>query len=257
MIINLFFLIICGIFIGFILTSIGLGAALYIGCLITFFHYPGKVAAATSLITVLPSVLIGTYLYYKGNFIDFKKSNKLLIGALIGTIGSSLIIPYINKHYYQIIIHIILITLALTILYKILLEPKIIKEKSKSNKTFEVILAYFSSLVSGVMVGLAGMDGGGPLVAGMLLLGTPMIQAAAASSYIRIWTTSLGIILHWNTMHIAWLPAIFMMIGTIIGSAASPLIMSKLNNNQKQTFSKVIKPIVAITLLIMGIKSFL
>lgn len=41
-------LILCGFLIGFILIFLGMGAALYIGCLITIFHLSAKTAAASA-----------------------------------------------------------------------------------------------------------------------------------------------------------------------------------------------------------------
>ena len=234
---------------------IGMGAALYIGCFITLFHLPDKTAAATALVTTLPALIIGTYSYRKHE-VDFHNGNHLLIWALLGTIGGSLAIPYINKHYYQIIISVILIILALSILYKAWLAPHLHHHWHISH-SLDRLTAYFASVISGIMVGLAGMSGGGPIVAGMLLLDAPIAQAAATSSYIRIWTTTLGIGLHWHTMTISWQPAIFMMIGTVIGAALAPHVMHKLGGNEKRSFTHIMKPLIALILLFMGIKPFL
>lgn len=107
------------------------------------------------------------------------------------------------------------------------------------------------------MIGLAGMSGGGPLVAGMLLLDAPVTQAAATSSYIRIWTTFLGIGLHWHTMTIAWHPVLFMAFGTALGAACAPLMMHLINQQSRNSISRVMKPLIAVILLYMGIKPFI
>lgn len=250
-------LILCGLVIGFILVSLGMGAALYIGSLTAIFKLADKTAAATALVTTLPALLIGTYLYYREHAIDFHHGNQLIFWAVLGTIGGSWAIPYIDKKYYKIIVSVILIALALTILYKAWLAPHLHEKHQHRSRIIDHIIAYFASVISGIMIGLAGMSGGGPLVAGMLLLDAPIARAAATSSYVRIWTTMLGIGLHWHVMTIAWQPAIFMMIGTACGAVLAPFIMDKLGGNRKEAFSKFMKPLIALILLFMGIKPLL
>ena len=94
-------LILCGLVIGFILVSLGMGAALYIGSLTAIFKLADKTAAATALVTTLPALLIGTYLYYRKHAIDFHHGNQLIFWAVLGTIGGSWAIPYIDKKYYK------------------------------------------------------------------------------------------------------------------------------------------------------------
>lgn len=254
---HIILLLLCGLFIGFIMLSLGMGAALYIGCFITVFHLVDKTAAATALVTTLPALIIGTFFYYRKHTINIHTGNKLLIWALLGTFGGSLVIPYINKKYYQVIISIILIVLSLTILYKFWVSPHIKRKHRIFTNHTDQIIACFASVISGIMTGLAGMSGGGPLVAAMLLLNSPIATAAATSSYIRVWTTILGIGMHWDTMTIAWHPAIFMMIGTAVGAALSPIIMHKIDQTGKMRFTKFMKPLIALLLLFMGVKPFL
>ncbi len=58
-------LILCGFLIGFILIFLGMGAALYIGCLITIFHLSAKTAAASALVVTLPALIIGTLINHR------------------------------------------------------------------------------------------------------------------------------------------------------------------------------------------------
>lgn len=246
-------LILCGFLIGFILIFLGMGAALYIGCLITIFHLSAKTAAASALIVTLPALIIGTLINHRTHTIDYHRGNFLLKWALLGTVGGSLIVPFTNHGVYQLIISVILIVLASTILWNSILHSR----KKNSSTLTEKYFPPFASIISGVMTGLAGMSGGGPLVAGMLLLDAPVAQAAATSSYIRIWTTFLGIGLHWHTMTIAWHPVLFMALGTALGAACAPLMMHLINQQSRNSISRVMKPLIAVILLYMGIKPFI
>ena len=80
-------LILCGFLIGFILIFLGMGAALYIGCLITIFHLSAKTAAASALVVTLPALIIGTLINHRTHTIDYHCGNFLLKWALLGTIG--------------------------------------------------------------------------------------------------------------------------------------------------------------------------
>lgn len=243
-------LILCGFLIGFILIFLGMGAALYIGCLITIFHLSAKTAAASALIITLPALIVGTLINHHTHTIDYHRGNFLLKWALLGTIGGSLIVPFTNHNVYQLIISVILIILASTILWNSISHSY----KKNSSKLTEKYFPSFASIISGIMIGLAGMSGSGPLVAGMLLLDASVTQAAATSSYIRIWTTLLGIILHWHTMIIAWYPVIFMTLGTTLGAACAPLMMHLIGQRNRILISRVMKPLIAVILLYMGVK---
>ena len=236
-------LILCGFLIGFILIFLGMGAALYIGCLITIFHLSAKTAAASALVVTLPALIIGTLINYQTHTIDYPRGNFLLKWALLGTIGGSLIVPFTNHKLYQLIISVILIILASTILWNSISHSR----KKKSSKLTAKYFPPFASIISGVMVGLAGM----------LLLDAPVAQAAATSSYIRIWTTLLGVGLHWHTMTIAWQPVLFMALGTTLGAACAPLMMRLIGQRSRNFISRVMKPLIAVILLYMGVKPFI
>ena len=240
-------LILCGFLIGFILIFLGMGAALYIGCLITIFHLSAKTAAASALVVTLPALIIGTLINHRTHTIDYHRGNFLLKWALLGTIGGSLIVPFTNHNLYQLIISIILIVLASTILWNSISHSR----KRKSSKLTAKYFPPVASIISGVMTGLAGMSGG------VLLLNAPVAQAAATSSYIRIWTTLLGVGLHWHTMTIAWHPVLFMALGTALGAACAPLMMRLIGQRNRNFISRVMKPLIAIILLYMGIKPFI
>ena len=236
-------LILCGFLIGFILIFLGMGAALYIGCLITVFHLSAKTAAASALVVTLPALIIGTLINHRTHTIDYHRGNFLLKWALLGTISGSLIVPFTNHDLYQLIISVILIILASTILWNSISHSR----KKKSSKLTAKYFPPFASIISGVMVGLAGM----------LLLDAPVAQAAATSSYIRIWTTLLGVGLHWHTMTIAWQPVLFMALGTTLGAACAPLMMRLIGQRSRNFISRVMKPLIAVILLYMGVKPFI
>lgn len=92
------------------------------------------------------------------------------------------------------------------------------------------IKAIFFGIMSGLMVGIGGLSGGGPIVAGLLLMGLDMIQAAATSSYVLVFNTIIGLFFHLSGGGVNWNFGIFLMIGSIIGAALTPILIKKIAN---------------------------
>ncbi|WP_414950188.1 sulfite exporter TauE/SafE family protein [Levilactobacillus brevis] len=238
-------LILIGILVGIFAISMGGGGgAIYLGILTALFHLPAATAATTSLITAIPSLLLGAYAYYRQGKINFKIGNKMLIAALPAVIIGSLLAPLISKMVYTIIIGLILIILGIQIFLKTR-QSNSSKDATHDN-TFKAIGYGF---LSGLMVGIAGLSGGGPIVAGLLLMGLDMINAAATSAYVLIGTSIVGALLHVSNGQVDWNVGIELMIGALIGAFIAPYIMIKFNHS-----STWLPPIMGALLIVMGIK---
>jgi len=95
------------------------------------------------------------------------------------------------------------------------------------------------------MVGIDGLSGGGPIVAGLLLMGLDMINGSATSAYVLIGTSIVGALLHVSNGQVDWNVEIGLMIGAFI----APYIMIKFNHS-----STWLPPIMGVLLIIMEIK---
>lgn len=157
-------LLIIGFIVGMVVISMGGGgAAIYLGLLSSVFDLSPSAAAATSLITVVPSLLLGAYGYYREGQINIKIGNQMLLTALPAVVVGSLVSPYIPQTIYQWIIGIILVVLGINILVQ---AHKKAKPVPRDNR---VIASLFGAL-AGLMVGIAGLSGGGPIMAGLLMM---------------------------------------------------------------------------------------
>lgn len=239
-------LIAIGFIIGvFVLSTGGGGAAMYLGVLTSLFGLSAPVAASTSLLTAFPSLVVGAYGHYRKGNIRFKTGNHMLITAIPATIIGALIAPFIPEKIYTWIVAIILTVLGLQILIQLILPGKTKKEPKNIN-----LKASMFGIVSGLMVGIAGLSGGGPIIAGLLVLNLDMIHAAATSAYVLVGTTGVGLLFHLSAGNIDWKVGISLMIGAIVGAFLAPTILSKMDPVK---FNKYVKPIIAILLVIMGI----
>ncbi len=232
-----------GIIVGiFVISMGGGGGAIYLGVLTTLFHLPAATAASTSLITALPPLMLGVYTYARQKKIDFKTGNRMLIAALPAVIVGSLLAPHIPKMIYTIVIALVLILLGVQVLYQAIRPTK----KSAASKSKGKAYAY--GLLSGLMVGIAGLSGGGPIVSGLLLMGLDMVNAAATSSYVLIGTSIVGALLHASNGQVDWTAGIGLMIGAMIGAGIAPFLMARLKH-----VSSWMPPIMGILMIVMGI----
>lgn len=239
-------LILVGILVGtFVIALGGGGAAIYLGILSSAFHLSPAVAAATSIITALPSIIIGTIGYIKQGKVNFKLGNQMLVAALPAVIVGSLIAPHIPTTLYKWLIALILIGLGIQIFFK--------KSNNQAVKPNRLAASIYGT-VSGLMVGIAGLSGGGPVLAGLLLLGLDTFHATATSTYVLVGMSLLGAIMHLSTGNIYWQAGIPLMIGTVVGAILAPLVVKFLS---REGHGGHLNYVIAILLIFMGIKSLL
>lgn len=241
-------LIVLGIVIGtFVIATGGGGAAFYLGILSSFFNLPPATAAATSIVTALPSLVIGTIAYIRQGRVNFHLGNQMMIAALPAVVVGSFISPYIPRLVYTWLIGIILAALGVQILIKQ-------RKTATTKKTHGKFTAQMFGVVSGLMVGVAGLSGGGPVLAGLLILGLDTFNATATSSYVLVGMSFLGSIFHMTTGNVYWKAGIPLIIGAIIGALLAPLLVNKLAKSKR---AYLVQYFIAILLIIMGIKTVL
>ncbi|WP_461216018.1 sulfite exporter TauE/SafE family protein [Lacticaseibacillus sp. GG6-2] len=240
-------LIVIGFLVGmFVIALGGGGAAIYLGVLTAGFGLSAHAAASTSLVTALPSLALGAYVYWRQGSVDVKLGNRMLIAALPAVVIGSLLAPFIPKTIYSWGISLILIALGLNILLH-----KTSRIKTSANNKW---LANGAGILAGLMVGIAGMSGGGAIVAGLLLMGMAMINVTATSSYVLVFMSLVGALLHMTSGTVDWVAGFGLMIGSLGGALVAPLMMKRLTTGK---FSKYLKPLMGMLLIVMGMKTLI
>lgn len=230
---------------GFVIIMGGGGAALYLGILTLVAHVSPSTATATSLYASIPSLIIGAYSHYRTGNMKFNYGNKMLITAVPFTIIGTILSHYISSKIYSWLIFLVFFCLGLQIIYQSF-------GKKKASKKMNPNHSYLFGVLSGLMVGIAGMSGGGPVVAGLLLMGLTMPQAAASSSYVLIVTSIVGLFMHATTGHIAWGAGSLLLFGAIIGAAIMPRVLARFDQRK---VTKILRPTMGIIMLIMAFTS--
>lgn len=243
---NIALLILIGFVVGlYIMAMGGSGAAVYLGILTVVVGLEGSQAISTTLAVSFPALAIGAYSFYRKGKIDFKLGRLMLFAALPTVVIGSLVSPYIPNDIYSLIIGLILILLGIQIFRQ--------KEPTSSTKMSgkHRLLPFFYACIGGLMVGISGLSGGGPIFAGLLIMGLDSVRAAATSSFIMLGMIFTGILFHsTGGIDIDWVSGSGIMIGSVIGAFLSPIMLSRLN---AEKMTKIVKPVLASLLVMMGL----
>lgn len=242
-------LIIIGFFVGiFVLSMGGGGGSFYLGALSAVFGLAPAVAAATSIVTAIPPLLIGSWSYYREKQINFKLGNRLLISAIPSVVVGSLLAPLIPTKIYKIVIGLILVALGVQTLYR---SRGTSKDKPKTHSKW---LSVFFGVISGLMVGIAGLSGGGPIMAGLLIMGGSFMEASATSSYVLICMAIVGAIFHTSGGNVDWTAGLGLMIGAMAGAAVAPHLMKVMTRGKGPLYLNIA---MGVMILVMGVKTMI
>lgn len=232
----------------FVISLGGGGGAIYLGVLTALFNLPPATAAATSIVTALPALLVGAWSYYRRGMIEFRLGNRMLVAAIPSIFIGFWISPWLPEKLYKLVIGLILAALGIQIIYKTYHQSAKQPTSSKWGS-----IAY--GVIGGLMVGVAGLSGGGPITAGLLLLGVGMANASATSAYVLVGMSTVGALLHLSGGAVDWQAAGGLIVGSLVGALLAPPVILWLTRKPQRAL--VIKLILGAMLIVMGIKTIL
>lgn len=238
-----------GLLVGIFVISLGGGGGtIYLGVLTALFNLPPATAAATSIVTALPALLVGAWSYYQRGMIEFRLGNRMLVAAIPSIFIGFWISPWLPEKLYKLVIGLILAALGIQIIYKTYHQSAKQPSSSKWGS-----IAY--GVIGGLMVGVAGLSGGGPITAGLLLLGVGMANASATSAYVLVGMSIVGALLHLSGGAVDWQAAGGLIVGSLVGALLAPPVILWLTRKPQRAL--VIKLILGAMLIVMGIKTIL
>jgi len=230
---NYLWLPLVGFVIGLLVTMFGGGGGFfYVPILTLLFHVPTQLAAATSLAATIPTVIVGSIEHYrKGNV-------NLRIGLIFG--GAGLIGAFAGAYFSNLISSALLQKLfgAYAILLTI---PMILTNRKKSQdqtseptkhqplKTMDIVLSFFFGLLSGAMAGLFGTSGTATIVAGLYILGLPVISVIGTSVMVVFFNALSGFVGHVLVGQFDWMLVVLLGAGSILGAFVGPRLLTNIN----------------------------
>lgn len=244
---------IVGFIVGLLIISLGGGGgAVYVGILTAFFNIPPAIAASTSLATTIPTTAVGTFSHWKAGNVNWRFGLTMLIGGVVGSIVGSLCSGFLPESLYNKITGLILLLLAIQMLVSFLRKRRKKSNGQDANQTngrSNTVKAVCFGLLGGIMSGLVGLSGGGPIIAGLMILGCRALETVGTSVLVLLGIAVTGFATHLGIGNIDWKLVGLLTIGTICGAFVGPLLLKKID---KQKLEKVLQPVLFIMIVVMG-----
>lgn len=240
-----------GFAIGLLVTMFGGGGGFfYVPILTLLFGVPTQVAVTTSLVSTLPTVIVGTVEHYRKGNINVQAGLIFgiagVVGALIGAYLSNLVSSALLAKLFGVYAIALTIPMALTS-RKRFAKPDAQKKPARSLTTSKAALGSFFGVVSGVMAGLFGTSGTATIVAGLYILDLPVTMVVGTSVLVVLFNAVSGSAGHLAAGQFDLLLVMLLGGGAVIGAFLGPRLLARIN---VQTLEKVYG--ILFTLLVIG-----
>lgn len=241
---------IVGFVVGLLIISLGGGGgAVYVGILTVFFHIPPGIAASTSLATTIPTTAVGTFSHWKAGNVNWRFGLTMLIGGVVGSIIGSLCSGLLPESLYNKVTGAILLMLAVQMLVSYIKKKGDAREADQTYKKSNTVKAVCFGLLGGVMSGLVGLSGGGPIIAGLMILGCQVLETVGTSVLVLFGIAVTGFLTHLGIGSIDWKLVGLLTIGTVCGAFVGPILLKRAD---KKKIEKVLQPVLFLMIVIMG-----
>ncbi|MFW9926276.1 MAG: sulfite exporter TauE/SafE family protein [Candidatus Thorarchaeota archaeon] len=221
------------------------GGAFKTPLLIILFALAAETASAVSLLSALFVAVVSAIMYYRQNsqLIDYKVGIISIVATIPGTfVGIFFRTIAEHAHILRYVFGIVLFPVAVKLIFAIGDHPMSEDRKntklqfSELNKR-KLAAAIFAIFMAGVSAGLLGLGGGTIIVPVLyIILGFPMIMAAATSMFIMIFTASAGSLINYlyltqtDQLLVFLYYGFTMGIGMIVGGFIGPRYASRVND---------------------------
>lgn len=244
------FTFISGLLIGIFVSLIGGGgAALYLGVLTSQVGLPTAIAVPTSLIVALPALFFGFLTQVRVHNVKFHVGNVMIIAAIPGIIIGTISAKFIPQNLYNWIVGTIFLIMGGMVLFKYFRHST--QESHSNQKNW---IASLFGLLSGLMVGIGGLSGGATTAAGLAILGLTAVEAAGTATYVLTCMSAISLIGHLFTSTFDWQSGVVIMLGAILGSVITPLVIRRLDLVK---VNRVLTPVLGLLIIYFGIKMFM
>lgn len=227
----------------------GGGGAVYVGILTVFFHIPPGIAASTSLATTIPTTAVGTFSHWKAGNVNWRFGLTMLIGGVAGAIIGSLCSGFLPESLYNKVTGAILLLLAVQMLVSYIKKKGDAREADQTDKKSNTVKAVCFGLLGGVMSGLVGLSGGGPIIAGLMILGCQALETVGTSVLVLLGIAVTGFVTHLGIGSIDWKLVGLLTIGTVCGAFVGPVLLKR---SDKKKLEKVLQPALFVMIVVMG-----
>lgn len=263
-------LVLLGVLVGLPASMCGLGGGfILVPTLILVFNVAPQNAVAISLVAMCGTTISASIGYIKQKRVDYKLALLYDVFDIPGVIIGAYLTTLLPKNLLIGICGLLILVLSMLMLRNLIAKkcPKQDNEvdtacnawqrkvSDATNKVFEYrirkpSLIVVSSLLSGLVTGLAGLGGGITDTTTMMLLGVPAHIAVASSELAMALTNGVGVITHGFLQNISVDYAIPITIGTIVGAQIGVFLA-------KRTKQKTLKLVLTVVSLLFSLRLIL
>lgn len=240
-----------GFAIGLLVVSFGGGGgSLYVGVLTAFLNVPPAIAVATSLATGIPTTAVGAYGHWRQGNINLRLGAIMLVAGVVGAVAGSFCSTLLPEAFYTKLTGAILVILTAQMVWA--LARRHVRGVAPRNERSagDTVKACAYGLLGGLMAGVVGLSGGGPIVAGLMVLGCTSLETVGTSVLVLLGIAVTGFSMHVGTGDVDWVLAALLASGTVCGACAAPKILARVDQAKLDV---VLQPTMIVLCLVMGI----
>lgn len=248
---SVYFLPLIGFLAGVFIVSLGGGGgAVYVGVLTALCGISPELAASTSLATALPTTIAGTVSHWREGNVDVRLALLLLISAAVGAVGGTFCSTLLAPSSYRLISGALLLFISTEMLLSLLRRkgraPRDAGEKLTHG---EILKSSALGLMGGLMAGIVGLSGGGPITAALFMLHCPVLRVVGTSVAVISGMSLIGFLGHLAVGQMDWQLVLLLASGTICGAFAGPPLLTRLGRARAE---KVLAPFIIFLNYLLG-----
>lgn len=247
----IYYLPLIGFLAGMLIISLGGGGgAVYVGVLTGLCSIAPDVAASVSLATAIPTTLMGAFSHYRAGNVNLHLALYVLAGTVVGSVAGSLCSGMLPLRFYNLLTGTILLILALQMTWYCFRPPKREIKDAATLTARDKLQGMGFGVLGGVMSGLLGVTGGGPITAGLFVLGCAPLHAVGTSVFVICGMSIVGFFMHLSMGHMDWQLIRLLLSGTLVGAFTGPWLLSRFD---RQKVNKYLRPLVAGINLVLAV----
>jgi uncharacterized membrane protein YfcA len=236
-----------GFLIGFLTNSLGGGGGgLFVGILTAFYNIPGAMAASSSLATVLPTTLAGSWSHWRNGNVRLALGLPMAAGGILGAVGGSLLSSRIPAFLYKPLFAGLFVYMSVQMLAKYFHKKKGEPEPPVKQNQKWAGVGY--GVLGGVLSGILGISGTPPVIVGLAVLGCTAIHIIGTSVFVLAGISAAGFLTHLRVGDVQWDLVLPLAGGSILGGLTAPWLLSRM---KKETLEVFYQPLILILTLAM------
>ena len=208
-----------GLFAGFMSGMFGIGGGSIRIPLLNLAGLPLLNAFGINLLVIPFSSMVGAISHRKN--IDKKVALYVIIGGTLGSITGAFGVGLISSLYLAILFVIV----SILTVFGIYLDRIIPKFYQKINPHPSILIG--GSFLLNIITGMRGGSGGSLFPSFLKTMKLNIHKAVATSLFVTMFTATAATAIYWHRGNIIWIPALFVLIGSMIGARVGSKVSLK------------------------------